>query len=89
MTVLPGAPVFATPAARPTDESLAAELRAWRSARCRADGVPAYVIAPDTLLAALVDQRPASIAALRRVKGMGPARLDRHGEELLAILARY
>ena len=89
VTVLPGAPVFATPAARPTDESLAAELRAWRSARCRADGVPAYVIAPDTLLAALVEQRPASIAALRRVKGMGPARLDRHGDELLAILAHH
>jgi DNA helicase-2/ATP-dependent DNA helicase PcrA len=51
--------------------------------------VPAYVIAPDTLLAALVEQRPASIAALRRVKGMGPARLDRHGDELLAILARH
>jgi DNA helicase-2/ATP-dependent DNA helicase PcrA len=47
------------------------------------------VVAPDALLAALVEQRPATIAGLRRVKGMGPARLDRYGDEILAILARH
>jgi superfamily II DNA helicase RecQ len=66
-----------------------ADLRAWRSARARADDVPAYVVAHDALLAAIVEQRPGSIAALRRVKGMGPAKLDRYGDEILAILARH
>jgi superfamily II DNA helicase RecQ len=50
--------------------------------------VPAYVVAHDALLSAIVEQRPGSPAALRRVKGMGPARLDRYGDEILAILAR-
>ena len=89
MTILPGAPILAPAAGRPTDEPLLADLRAWRSARARADGVPAYVVAHDALLSAIVEQRPGSPAALRRVKGMGPARLDRYGEEILAIVARH
>jgi superfamily II DNA helicase RecQ len=81
--------VAAPPAGRPTDEALMADLRAWRAARARADEVPAYVIAHDALLAAIVEQRPDSGAALRRVKGIGPEKLDRYGEEILAILGRH
>jgi hypothetical protein len=38
------------------------------------------------LLAEIVDQRPSTIPALRRVKGMGPSRLARYGAELLEIV---
>ena len=37
-----------------------ADLRAWRATRARADDVPAYVVAHDALLAAIVEQRPGS-----------------------------
>jgi superfamily II DNA helicase RecQ len=43
------------------------------------------VVATDALLQELVDQRPTTIPALRRIKGMGPSRLARYGEELLEI----
>ena len=66
-----------------------ADLRAWRSARAREAGVPAYVIAHDALLAAIVEQRPETPAALRRIRGMGPAKLDQYGEEILAIVAHH
>jgi DNA helicase-2/ATP-dependent DNA helicase PcrA len=89
VTILPGAPLAPPRDARPGDEALLAALRAWRSERARADAVPAYVVAHDAVLLAIVEQRPASPAALRRVKGMGPARLERYGEELLAIVARH
>jgi DNA helicase-2/ATP-dependent DNA helicase PcrA len=90
VTILPGAPIVgAASTSRPTDEPLMADLRAWRSARARADGMPAYVVAHDALLAAIVEQRPGSPAALRRVKGMGPTKLDQYGDEILAILARH
>jgi len=90
VTVLPGAPIVGmAPSGHPTDEPLMADLRAWRSARARSDGLPAYVIAHDALLAALVETRPDSAATLRRVKGMGPAKLERYGDEILAILARH
>ena len=88
VTVVPGAPIARRPPIRPADPPLMTDLRAWRSARARDDGVPAYVVAPDALLEALVELRPASMASLRRVKGIGPARLDRYGDEILSVLAR-
>ncbi|HET9456814.1 MAG TPA: ATP-dependent DNA helicase UvrD2 [Candidatus Limnocylindrales bacterium] len=72
---------------RDGDSPLLGALRAWRSIRARADAVPAYVVAHDTTLAAIAEARPDSAAALRRVKGMGPARLERYGGEILAVVA--
>jgi superfamily II DNA helicase RecQ len=74
---------------RPGDEALLADLRSWRTGRAREDAVPPYVVAHDALLVAIAEQRPASPAALRRVKGMGPAKLERYGDEILAIVARH
>jgi DNA helicase-2/ATP-dependent DNA helicase PcrA len=74
--------------ARPIDDPRFEALRTWRAERAKDDGVPAYVIAHDTTLADIAQARPGSIAELRRVKGMGPARLQRYGPEILAVLAR-
>jgi DNA helicase-2/ATP-dependent DNA helicase PcrA len=63
-----------------------AALRAWRTARAKADEVPAYVVAHDATLLAIADARPTTLAALSRVKGMGPTKLDRYGAEILAAL---
>jgi len=81
--VLPGAPlaVAATP-----DERLLEALRVWRRARASEDGVPAYVVFHDTTLAEIADQRPRNLPALRRVKGLGPAKLERYGAEVLAVI---
>ena len=68
-------------------EPLVEELRAWRSRRAREDGVPAYVVLHDATLRELAVSRPRSTAELAAVKGVGPAKLDRYGEELLAVLA--
>lgn len=71
---------------RPEQDPLRDALRAWRTARANADAMPPYVIAHDSLLDAIVEQRPPSVAALRRLKGMGPAKLERYGEELLELV---
>jgi DNA helicase-2/ATP-dependent DNA helicase PcrA len=89
VTVLPGPSGAPAPGRHTSDEPLMAALREWRSAHARADGVPAYVVAHDALLAGIVEARPDSIAGLRRVKGMGPARLERYGQEILEIVGRY
>jgi superfamily II DNA helicase RecQ len=79
---------FASPPRRSADDDpLMVALRAWRSARAREDAVPAYVVAHDQTLAAIADLRPGSLAALRRVRGMGPTKLDRYGDEILAVIA--
>ena len=48
--------------------------------------MPAYVIAHDATLAAIAEARRASLAALRRVKGMGPAKLEKYGDEILELV---
>jgi DNA helicase-2/ATP-dependent DNA helicase PcrA len=75
---------------RPTsaNTALLEALQLWRRERAKSDAVPAYVIAHDATLAAIADDRPRSLAALRRVKGMGPVKVDSYGDEILAILGR-
>jgi DNA helicase-2/ATP-dependent DNA helicase PcrA len=81
--VLTGAPIAT--AATP-DDTLLEALRRWRRERAAADAVPAYVVAHDTTLAEIADVRPRSLPALRRVRGMGPAKLERYGAEILAVI---
>jgi DNA helicase-2/ATP-dependent DNA helicase PcrA len=68
------------------DDPLYVALRSWRAERARQDGVPAYVVAHDQTLAAIVDAKPPSPAALRRVKGFGPAKVEAYGAEILELV---
>jgi DNA helicase-2/ATP-dependent DNA helicase PcrA len=70
------------------ERQLLEALQRWRRDRARADAVPAYVVAHDAMLFAIAEARPQSITALSRVKGMGPMKLERYGEDLLAIVGR-
>jgi len=82
--------VVAPGSARPTTSTspLFEALQLWRRERAKQDAVPAYVVAHDALLAAIADDRPISIPQLRRIKGMGPVKLELYGAEILAIVAR-
>jgi DNA helicase II / ATP-dependent DNA helicase PcrA len=62
-------------------------LREWRLARARADEVPAFVVFSDRTLAELASRTPRTLAELASVPGIGPAKLERYGAELLARLA--
>ncbi|MBO0730668.1 MAG: HRDC domain-containing protein, partial [Acidimicrobiaceae bacterium] len=62
-------------------------LRAWRRDRSRQDGVPAYIVFSDKTLRAIVSARPATLAALRRVDGIGPTKLELYGDDVLALVA--
>ncbi len=64
-----------------------AALKEWRLARARAEEVPAYVVFNDRTLAELVRLAPRTIAELAAVRGIGPAKLERFGPELLEALA--
>jgi ATP-dependent DNA helicase RecQ len=61
-------------------------LRAWRRERSRADGVPAYVVLHDATLRELASVQPSSLGELAAVKGFGPAKLERYGDDVLAVL---
>jgi len=61
-------------------------LRAWRLARARTEAVPPYVVASDRTLRDVARQRPRDRADLERCHGIGPAKAERYGAELLAVL---
>ena len=61
-------------------------LKAMRSRLAKAEEVPAYVIFPDRALRGIAVANPESLAQLERVSGVGPARLDRYGREVLECL---
>jgi ATP-dependent DNA helicase RecQ len=83
---LPAEVVAAPVASRAADPELFERLRGWRAEVARRDGVPAYVVFHDRALAELAARRPGSLAAMADVPGVGPAKLARYGEELLALL---
>jgi len=68
------------------DEELFDRMRAWRAELARTTGVPAYVIFTDATLTALAERRPTSTPELAQVPGIGPAKLDRYGEDVLAMV---
>jgi ATP-dependent DNA helicase RecQ len=68
------------------DEDLAERLRAWRLERSREDEVPAYVVLHDSTLRELAAARPSSHEELAGVKGLGPVKIERYGDDLLAVV---
>jgi DNA helicase-2/ATP-dependent DNA helicase PcrA len=65
-----------------------AALRAWRLERARADEVPAYVVFHNSTLEEIATRAPQTHADLAAVPGVGPAKLQRYGDEVLAVLGR-
>ncbi|WP_049572263.1 ATP-dependent DNA helicase UvrD2 [Nocardiopsis sp. SBT366] len=69
------------------DEALLERLRDWRKHTSQEQKVPAYVIFTDATLLAIAEQEPSSVSQLTAVSGVGPTKLDRYGEAVLALVA--
>ena len=68
-------------------ELLLARLQRWRAERARELSQPAFCILPDSALLAISDRRPQDAAGLVAVPGIGQAKLDRFGADVLGIVA--
>jgi DNA helicase-2/ATP-dependent DNA helicase PcrA len=68
------------------DSELFGRLRAWRAARAEAQKVPAYVVFTDATLAELAVRQPIDVPELVAVPGIGQSKLDRYGDDVLAIV---
>jgi ATP-dependent DNA helicase RecQ len=82
------APKPAAPVVDPSDPCLAA-LKTLRLALAREARVPAYVVFPDTTLAAMAAARPATREALAALPGVGEVKLARYGEAFLAAIRPF
>ena len=68
------------------DEALFQLLRQWRADTAREQGVPAYVILHDKTLRELAEVRPVSHGLLAGITGMGSAKIEHYGAELLELI---
>ncbi|MBL8942678.1 MAG: HRDC domain-containing protein, partial [Myxococcales bacterium] len=62
-------------------------LRRHRMTRAKAEGVPPYVVASDRTLREIAMLRPRTPDELAMAHGIGPTKLERYGEGLLATVA--
>ena len=74
---------------RSGDAATFGRLRAWRKKQAEAQGVPAYVVFSDATLVAIADQDPSDLAGLAKVAGVGPNKLRRYADPVLAALSGH
>lgn len=77
------------PSSSAVAEDLLSRLREVRLSLARKHDVPAYVIASNATLDEIARLRPTTRRALKAVHGIGDAKLDRYGSELLAVVRDY
>ena len=76
------------PSPQAEDAELFGRLRAWRKrAGRRAEGAGRTSCSATRRWSAIADTRPSSRAALARISGVGPTKLDRYAEPVLAVSA--
>jgi ATP-dependent DNA helicase RecQ len=61
-------------------------LRAWRRIEAQRANLPPYVIFHDSALREIAVHAPESAEELGRLRGVGPARVERYGEAVLRLL---
>ncbi|OYX87172.1 MAG: DNA helicase RecQ [Azorhizobium sp. 32-67-21] len=72
--------------ADPRDEALYQKLRTLRLDLAKAQGVPPYVIFHDATLMEIARVRPRSLAGLGDVSGVGEAKLERYGPQVIEVV---
>jgi ATP-dependent DNA helicase RecQ len=75
--------------ASPRGSDLSRELERFRKQKSRALDWKPYMVLQRAVIAAIDEARPTTRDALLRIRGLGPAKIDRFGEELLAIVRRH
>ena len=61
-------------------------LRQWRKDIALEADVPAFVVFTDATLTAIAEARPESLEQLATLPGVGPSKLEKYGEAVLAVL---
>ena len=67
------------------DAPLLEALKAWRTRA--SDGKPAYTVAHNSTLQLIATLKPSTLDELETIRGVGPTFVDRHGEQVLALVA--
>jgi ATP-dependent DNA helicase RecQ len=69
----------------PEDTAVFEKLRTWRAAA--AEDKPAYTVFSNATLRQIATDRPATLAQLSEINGIGQAKLAKYGDQVLELLA--
>ncbi|PLX06130.1 MAG: helicase [Marinilabiliales bacterium] len=72
-----------------SNKELYAELNAWRKSTAKESGIPVYMVLQQKSLKELVEKLPSNIKDLSRIKGIGKAKIEQYGEDILEIIDDY
>jgi superfamily II DNA helicase RecQ len=64
-------------------------LRSWRTRVAAEHGVPAYLVFHDRHLQMIAARRPSDLGELAACQGVGPAKLERYGDDVLDLVAAH
>jgi ATP-dependent DNA helicase RecQ len=89
-TVAVPGPARSPPAARaPRTAGVTFELDRYRKRMARQLKWKTYMVFPRSVIAAIDRQRPTSREALARIAGLGPSKIARFGDDILAVVRRH
>jgi len=69
------------------DVPLVRALKEWRATEARSAGKPAYVILHDSTIQEIARRAPGTIDELLLVPGIGPAKSELYGDDILGVVA--
>jgi hypothetical protein len=64
-------------------------LKQWRDNLASEHNIPAYMVLPQKSIMELMNKLPTGLSELKMVKGIGQAKLNMFGEELVSIIKNY
>ena len=76
-------------AAVSVDEELREFLKEWRRNAAREKKQPAFLVMHDTTLEQVCSARPKNLGELRQISGLGEAKCEEYGQEILDVLRRF
>ena len=69
--------------------ALYTELRKWRENLADDNEIPAYMVLPQKSMVELLNKLPVTLAELKTIKGIGQAKVNRLGMEIITIIKNY
>ncbi len=71
------------------EEALFGKLKEWRTRLSREVSMPAYIIADNATIRNIASSKPKNKHELLAVNGIGPAKLEKYGDDILEIVSDF
>lgn len=78
--------VIASSSTKPKQQSLEALLTEYRTTQSQEEMVPAYCIFSNAVMQSIITEKPKTRRELLAIRGFGPAKYDKYGEDIIRII---